>query len=193
MFGRTQAFLTMTQTRLDSALLLVGPLFVLLGGCGSQETTSSEPANVTARSQPSLGMPRWEAQEGWVEQSPQSAMRLLEYRLEGEGEPVLVVSHWPNGVGGLEPNLDRWRGSVVGPDPCEVVTTFPNELRVDLISGYGMVSDGMGGEASEGALLAAYIQSPEGRFPGVYTVKVIGAQATLDAHRSRVEAFLAQL
>ncbi len=173
-------------------------LILVFAACGSpsepeeQGAPSSSPG-ATGGAPEALGAPRFVAQPGWTEQKPESAMRYLEFVLEGEGSPVLVVSHWPNGVGGLDANMDRWRGSVTGSDPGVGKTTFPNDLRIDSLRKVGQVTDGMGGPASEGALMVAYVESPAGRFPGVYTVKVMGPTATLDAHAERFEAFLAGL
>lgn len=173
-------------------------LILFFAGCGSpsepeEQAGQSTAAGTSDGAPEALGAPRFQAQPGWTEQQPESAMRFLEYVLEGEGSPVLVVSYWPNGVGGLDANMERWRGSVTGSDPGVGKTTFPNDLRIDSLRKIGQVTDGMGGPASEGALMVAYVESPSGRFPGVYTVKVMGPTATLDAHAERFEAFLAGL
>ncbi|MCA9001220.1 MAG: hypothetical protein KDB61_04800 [Planctomycetes bacterium] len=113
---------------------------------------------------------------GWVEREPTQAMRAKEFVVGEAGEnPLLViVAHWPNGVGSLQDNLNRWKGQVGSDDPTLTEYTA-NGLLATVLDAEGTYQ-GMTGEAQEGSrLLAAYVESPAGRVDGVYTIKMSGS------------------
>ncbi len=114
--------------------LLLGTLLLL--GCNqrgaSDQPPTEKPASkpqpapsaVTANASTSTGLPtaggiRWNAPQRFIAQTPKSAMRAAEYRVEGQGEPdaILAVFFFGPGQGGdVQSNIDRWVGQFKAPN-----------------------------------------------------------------------------
>ena len=101
-------------------LLLLTPL---LGGCASE--TSGETANGEGnQADVQLSAPVDAAglavplPQGWMQAAPSSRMRALQATIPGSGGPgeLAVFFFGPGGGGGVDANLERWKGQVV-PDP----------------------------------------------------------------------------
>lgn len=77
-------------------------------------------------------MPRWEVPEGWESRAPGN-MVLARFSMKGEnGQAEVTISRFPGDVGGLVPNLNRWRRQVnLGPVNGEEVEEFVRDLEVD--------------------------------------------------------------
>lgn len=142
---------------------------------GQQGANSTETKTSVARTGPL----NFAAPEGWVEREPTKQMRFKEFTLgdDAENEVLVVVAYWAGGIGGLQGNLDRWKGQVGGGEGAAeptIDTYTENGLITTLLDGDGSFT-GMDGETKAGTrLMAAYIESPMGRFDGVYTIKLTG-------------------
>ena len=178
--------------------------------CGTAEEANPEPpggaatesAPDSATDAATDGLPRFVGQEGWVSEQPSSNMRLLQFRLagaEGEDDLEFVVASWPNGVGGLESNLDRWVGQVgVSGRAADLSSEqrWTEDVRgftVTTVYLKGKVAtmadaDGHAAASPDGSLIAAYIEIL-GK-PQVWTVKVTGGSASIEKHKASVLAFL---
>lgn len=141
-------------------------------------------------------------QPEWIEETPSSAMRKAQYRLPGDaGEATLVVYHFGPRTGTLEANLERWAGQFEQPDGGESSARMTREPRrvgelevllVDLSGTYVAETFPGSGEhvREEGwRMLTAVIDTPE----GPYYAKLVGPQATVDAHAARLDSFLEAL
>lgn len=165
-------------------------------GGGAEPSSSSVNSTETAPS----GPPQFAAQPGWTEQAPSSAMRFKEFVLCGDetpgpDHPVVIVAHWPNGVGGRDGNLARWKGNVApleGGAPVGERSETWNGLDVSIVDGSGQIND-MGSAFDDGRFIAAYIESGSRSIEGVYTVKLSGPRAQVDTWADSLYAFLAAL
>jgi hypothetical protein len=95
---------------------------------GTGMSGGDQPVQKAAESENS-GMPNWQLPEGWVSQSPGS-MVLARFSINGAaGQAEVTISRFPGDVGGLVPNLNRWRrqvnlGPLSGGDVGDIVTEF---------------------------------------------------------------------
>ena len=64
-----------------------------------------------------LPVPAWSVPAGWTKLDQQKPMRYATFVAgEGAGKIEVVLSTFPGDVGGLIPNINRWRGQVgLGP------------------------------------------------------------------------------
>jgi hypothetical protein len=78
-----------------------------------KESVNIEAGNGSLAPAPPSALPRWTVPSDWKEQ-PLSEMRLASFKVEGpNGETAdISVSSFPGDAGGLESNLNRWRGQV---------------------------------------------------------------------------------
>ncbi len=186
-----------------TACFLLASLPLLFVSCSSEpapvtgETEVQESALPEAPAQRS-GPLNFAAPEGWTERAPTGAMRSKEFVL-GEitdTAPLVIVAHWPNGVGGLQANLQRWKSQVAGGDGAA-------EPSLETITGHGLISTildgegaytGMSGGTEAGSrLLAAYVESPSGRMEGVYTIKLSGPADALAPWAESFRKFIQDL
>ncbi len=146
----------------------------------------------------------FKAQEGWVSETPGSAMRREQYRLAKQGadtaDAVVTVSVLGATDGGpIEGNLDRWAGQFKQPDgksSREVMKQSQrklgpaNVIEVDVSGTYAVDERMMGGSKQYNEpnwrMLLSWIQSPSGN----YYVKVVGPAATVAHWESSFRAFV---
>ncbi|MDZ4773990.1 MAG: hypothetical protein SGI72_12745 [Planctomycetota bacterium] len=130
---------------------------------------------------------------GWVSETPGSAMRREQYRLEKQGADtndatVTVQVFGVKDGGALEANLDRWAGQFKQPDgkaPRDAMKQSnrklgpANVIDLDITGTYALDERAMGGTKTYNEpnwrMLMSWIQSPTGN----YYVKVIGPAATV--------------
>ncbi len=148
-------------------------------------------------------MPNFVTPEGWVEEAPANSMRKKQYSLPSEGgaQPALaVVAHWPNGVGTIEDNLNRWVSQVNSSAQASELsaeqrwTTEPDGYLVTHVHVEGQIkpAEGMAPDIATteaGAILAAYVETVAS--PAVWTIKITGDAKTVQAHKERYLAFVA--
>jgi hypothetical protein len=138
------------------------------------------------------------APEGWTERTPTAAMRHKEFVLGelGDNPTLVIVAQWKNGVGGLQANLQRWKGQVGGGEGATeptIDTLTENGLISTILDGQGAYS-GMSGETQSGSrLMAAYIESPSGRMEGVYTIKLSGPSDSIEPWAESFRKFIQDL
>jgi len=79
---------------------------MMSGGMPPSPRSSSPPPADTS------GLPEWKVPEGW-QQVTGSSMAVATFQVTfASGSGTLAVSKWPNDVGGIHANLNRWRGQV---------------------------------------------------------------------------------
>ncbi|QDV07150.1 hypothetical protein Poly30_26690 [Planctomycetes bacterium Poly30] len=182
---------------MKSVLLL---LSFALFACGPKtEAVDPAPAETAAAG------PRWVAPEGWTEQEVQQPMRFKQFELAGateEQNALCVIAHWPQGIGGIEVNLDRWVGQVSAPGSTLKARDLTADQRwVSEPDGYLVTSvhvegtiqpmPGMGSDIAtheSGAILAGFIEVENS--PEVWTVKITGPSKTIADHKDRYLQFI---
>ena len=148
---------------------------------------------------------KYTAPDDWVHEPVTSSMRTDQYRLpeatDGIGDAELAVFYFgPGGAGGIEANLQRWRGQFSTDDgqpvPDESVRRENlqiNDLPVTFIEIHGDFQPGamaMGGNLpptkTGSELLAAIVETPA----GPWFFKAVGPEPTIDAHRAAFRKLL---
>lgn len=148
---------------------------------------------------PMAALLRYEAPAGWQQEPVRSSMRRDQYRLprvEGDDEDgLLTVFHFgPGGGGGVEANVERWRGQFSGADGGPVADdAFSREetqvggLKITVVEvrgRFGTHTMGAGGEdttpVNDYALLGAIVETPA----GPWFFKALGPAATIEKHRA---------
>ena len=78
-----------------------------------KESVNMEATNGSLAPAPPSALPKWIVPSDWKEQ-PLTEMRLASFKVEGpNGEAAdISVSSFPGDAGGLESNVNRWRGQV---------------------------------------------------------------------------------
>ncbi len=170
-----------------------------LSACASHSTASAsgappagsaeKPASPAASPVASSGA--FPAQEGWVVETPTSAMRKAQFRLpraeKDAADASLVVYHFGAQAGTFQANLDRWCGQFVQPDgkaSSEVMKSSQRQLNgltvheVDLSGTYvAETAPGSGEHVHEEGwrMLAAVFEAKD----GPYYAKLVGPEATV--------------
>ena len=196
-------------------------LALSLAACGSSEG-STDSTDEGARTDPSgegsdsplgdegelkgrLGeRPEFIAPEGWVERDPSGSMRIKEYQVGDDAGFTVAVFEWLAGIGGVDPNVERWANEVGLDTPVnELDETQRWEAQygdyfvtVVHLVGAGGSEHGVGAEDPEGvedakALLAAFIELPG--YSTVWNVKLAGSPEAVAAQKENFEAFLEKL
>lgn len=134
----------------------------------------------------------------WIWQPPTSAMRAANYAvpgIDGGDQAQLVV--FQNIGGGLDANVQRWEGQFRGPAPDHppvkaVRTPVENAAGLDVVlvelNGEYM---GMGQQwfTPGQSMLMGVVEAPH----VVLQVRLVGAEATVAAHREAFMTFLAEM
>ena len=211
----------MTRTR-ETRILLI-PLLAIIAlsfGCGSpaDDGAIAEPADSTGSGELPVGHPpvdspppsagivpppagsgtgeagiSWSTPEGWVAETPRSAMRRAQYRVAGAGgDAECVVFYFgPGQGGGALANVERWADQFAQPDggsSRDVMKTEQTEIAdmpVLLTEVTGTYSGGMammGGPAQQltgYALLGAVVEGPDAN----WFFKLTGPEETVFAQR----------
>lgn len=139
--------------------------------------------------------------EDWIEEPPHSGMRLAQYRLPGEtGTAELAVFAFGPGQGGTpRENIERWTSQFTHPNEAgrqaesNIRSMEAGELKVWIVQTWGIYHPTPMGPSSDEpepqsdqALFGLMI---EGGPAGTVFVKVIGPEATVEAHTPALEAF----
>ncbi len=139
-------------------------LAVAAGACSRQpEQTATAPGAIkpaaahgsASNPAPGAGELKFTAPEGWVAETPRSAMRKAQYRLpRAEGDPEdaeMVVFYFQGSGGGVQANIDRWidqfttpDGRLLGKDAARTAKRQINGIPVSTVdvSGIYMASSG---------------------------------------------------
>lgn len=154
-------------------------------------------------SRPSQGAARalkWKLPEGWVKETPSSAMRALQVQVPGGLQ--LVVYHFGKGRGGTaKANLERWLGQIKPEGGLAASEVARRSLRLqhrlviqtlDVSGTYvAETAPGSGKFRNEAGqrLLAAVVSGGD----GPYFVKLIGPAKAVEAQTKRYYEFLGSL
>lgn len=137
----------------------------------------------------------WTAPEGWTSTPPASTMRIAQFDLPtkwSDGTPVQCVVFVQMG-GGVQGNLDRWKGMVASQAGEPKVTTLDaGGMKVTRLEMRGAYSDGMAKKSDADAIfLGAIVDSGDG--DQVFTVKLAGPRAAIEPEIPKFDALLASL
>jgi hypothetical protein len=147
---------------------------------------------------------KYDVPEGW-ESKPAGGMRFAQYSLPkaqgASGDATMIIYYFgPGGAGGIQPNLDRWRGmfsnengEAVGPDGYSTQQFQVGEMPVTLLEIRGRyfdpmtVRDATEPTKEEYVMFAAVVETPG---DGPFFFKTTGPAATMEAQR---DAFMKML
>jgi hypothetical protein len=162
-----------------------------LVACASRSTASASGDPPAASAEKPASPAAFPAQDGWVVETPTSAMRKAQFRLpradKDAADASLVVYHFGAQAGTFQANLDRWCGQFVQPDgkpSSEVMKSSQRELHgitvheVDLSGTYvAETAPGSGEHVHEDGwrMLAAVFEAKD----GPYYAKLVGPSATV--------------
>ena len=151
---------------------------------------------------PVQGGLKYTAPATWEKEAVKSAMRVDQFKLpraEGDSEDGELAVFGTNIGGGIEPNIERWRGQFTGADgqpvPESAMTrqTFDaNGLKVTFVDVTGRYNAGaMMGAPAAGPkdnfrLFGAIVETPA----GPWYFKATGPAATMEKHREEFMQFL---
>jgi hypothetical protein len=133
----------------------------------------------------------------WQSQTPTSAMRKAQFRIDGQGGAgeVVVFYFGPGQGGGLEDNVARWFGQFQAPGggPATDTSRSTREvggLQVTEVRAHGTYSSGMPGgpttPLTDHALHGVIVESPH----GPVFIKATGPAATIDGAAAAFEALV---
>ncbi len=138
----------------------------------------------------------WTAPPGWASETPSSAMRRAQYKVDGAaGAGECAVFYFGPGEGGdPKSNLDRWVGQFHGPNgPAQGSSSEfkVGDIPVHVVEVTGTYAAGsmMGGAAQEKPnymLLGAVVQGPDAN----WFFKFTGPEQTVKSQKSAFEAML---
>ena len=139
---------------------------------------------------------RFELPEGWTLEKPSKPMRMAEFVMPGGLRGVVYYFGEGQG-GGLEPNIQRWKGQWAHVDDWKRETLEVDDgITVTILSGSGILvapaTPGSGHppqNKTDQALLAAFLEVPKGPM----MLKVVGpekdVQKVAGAFRSWIRSF----
>ena len=129
-------------------------------------------------------VPAWSIPAGWAKLDQQKPMRYATFTAgEGAGKVEVVLSTFPGDVGGLLPNINRWRGQVglapIAQDQLAAnITPFENP---------GFTGQTMRLKGETQHMLGAVIKDVKA--DRSWFVKITGSPAALDAQEAAFTAF----
>ena len=146
---------------------------------------------------------RWTAPQGWKAEGPRP-MRAATYTMapapgDSAGAECVVNFFGPGQGGGIDANLERWRGQVQGPDgkpaPAKIDKRTGRGVAITLIDSSGTYT-GMGGPMAASSkpapgyrLLGAIAEGPGGNV----FFKLTGPANTVAAERKNFDQLLASI
>lgn len=138
--------------------------------------------------------------EGWIQEEPESKMRLAQMSLPGnDGPALLTVFSFGQGKGGsIQANIDRWVNQFKKPDnpksspEVDINKTNKEDLTITIVKTTGTFSAStmgpMGGSEPQ-ANQALFGLIVEGGGKGNVFIKVTGPEKTIEAQTPNLEAF----
>ena len=133
----------------------------------------------------------WTKPAGWEEQAP-SEMRQGSFLVHGpDGATADVsVTAFPGAAGGLESNLNRWRGQVGLPAlNGDELQQAARPITADQVTGIQVDYSAPGGSKGSSRILGAVFQTPE----QAWFVKMTGPPACIEAQKETFTAFVQSL
>jgi hypothetical protein len=201
------------------SLLLIIPLLSCgdkNSGKGSPEESSDVPAAANMESahvakvsgEKTFGLFTTKIPEGWVEQTPSSAMRKAQYllpRVKGDAaDGEMAIFYFPGKGGSVEANLDRWMGQFTQPDgsstqaKAKISKKQVAGLNVTVLDVSGTYDAGMMPGMAAGAekaavkgyrMLGAVVETSE----GPWFFKAIGPEPTIAQWAGSFEQLIAAI
>lgn len=158
--------------------------------CADRGTTVA--SNSPATGVPATGELRYKVPEGWVNETPSSAMRVAQYKLpkvEGDSEDASLVLYYfgASQGGAVQANIDRWIGQMQQPDgsaskdKAKTENLTVNGLKVTTVDLTGtftaemMPGSGDRHNNPDYRLRAAVVETPKGN----YFAKLVGPSKTI--------------
>jgi hypothetical protein len=146
---------------------------------------------------------RWTAPQGWKAEGPRP-MRAATYTIapapgDSAGAECVVNFFGPGQGGGIDANLERWRGQVQGPDgkpaPAKIDKRTARGVPITMIDSSGTYT-GMGGPMAASSkpapgyrLIGAIAEGPGGNV----FFKLTGPSKTIAAQQKNFEQLLASI
>ena len=179
------------------------PAGPMMGNAPAKPATPENPREVTpsgeARAE-AFAEIKVDVPTEWTRRPPQSSMRLAELVLPGPGgDTPLAIYRFPGGAGGVESNINRWKGQFVPPEGktidevTKVVTEERGPLKITRVDIQGtnnaevMPGEGERHNAPGSRMLAAIVEGSGDPF----FFKVVGPSATVDVWAPAFETMLA--
>jgi hypothetical protein len=182
-----------TRSRLPSlAVVLAASLVLVSSSCSDPEPPEGKPIDFSSSKGTEGSGLEFKAPEGWIEESPSSAMRRSQFRLPGSkpngGDAEVAVFA---GIGGsVEQNVTRWINQFQDADSPQVSKRMINDFQVTLVDVSGVFSTGMMGGQAEAKpgyrMLAAVIETGE----APWFVKMVGPQDTVTKWEASFNSFV---
>lgn len=167
----------------------------LLLGCGGQNEESGAP--MAGGDAQDLGGVAVMIPDGWVTEPPANAMRKAQYRLPGDGgDAELVVTYFgASGAGGVDANIERWKGQFSESDGGTVSKQTVSDMPVTIVDIRGSfvgMQRPMGGQQAPQSgqrMLAAIVEAPTGAF----YFKLVGPEQTVTKWEASFDQFVKQM
>jgi hypothetical protein len=171
-------------------MLIIG----LVAGLGCDSNSSDNAAPTMVGTAQDLGGVAVTVPVGWQTELPSNAMRKAQYKLPGEsGDAELVVTHFgAGGAGGVDANLERWKGQFTESDggitSKQTVSGMPVTLLDIRGSFVGMQRPMGGSQDPKGGqrMLAAIVETSNGAF----YFKLVGPEATVTQWEASFDQFV---
>ena len=159
------------------------------------KTTHAEPKTM-GEHEAAFGPLKMTVPKSWVKETPKSSMRLAQYKTDNA--ELIVFYFGKNGAGSTKANIDRWASQFkdlkTGGIPSakteektygklSATTTY---IEGSYAAGMAPMAKEKSGDQKDWAMSGAIVDSSN----GPYYFKLIGPKETVDAQRSRFEAFL---
>ena len=176
------------QSRWTTAALVGTGILVIAMGADDPKTQKINAGQLT-----------FEAPATWKSSRPSSAMRKAQLAVppvKGDADPAeLVVYAFPGGAGGVEANIERWRGQFKddqGKAPkAETKNVKGKNVEVKRVEVAGDYTDPFAGKGTQPKyrLLGAIVETPETS----YFLKMVGPDQTVSAAEKGFDQMLATL
>lgn len=161
-----------------------------IGDRGSSGTPSGATAERLPEGPLSIAGLRFDVPESWTREAPASRMLSAQYALPRAGDDGVDAELTFSIAGGdLGANVARWEGFFEGAPKAEVETTRIGEYDVALVDIRGTYKRDFRGQSAplpEFVQHTAIVQTPGGQI----FIKALGPQATIEAHRSDLDALV---
>lgn len=187
---------------MKSYRLLASILFCSVGAVATGCYGNSESLTETAPLPGPIEELEYRAPEGWVEETPSSAMRRGQYRLpraEGDHEDAEVAVFYFEGQGGsVQANVDRWLGQFTkedgspADDVAQVSRRQVDSLQVTVVDVSGTYQPAMGPMTARTEprphyrMLAAVVETPG----GPWFFRLTGPERTVSQWEESFHSFL---
>ncbi len=156
---------------------------VQLVGGGAQQTAATAESRTRAGEELA-----WETPEGWKEGPPSSQFRVVEFKVAGNGGTAEVaVTRFPGNVGGILPNINRWRGQI-GLEPIsDMDRQRIDPLEVDGIPAGLIDITSPSADAGEPERMLVVLVEREGM---TWFIKMTGPESLLETEKAKFTAFV---